>query len=164
MMIPLPTRRSTVQLARGIARALRGGDLIVLRGDLGTGKTFLVRALCRALGVPVSVPVTSPTFTLVHEHEGRLPITHADLYRLRDASELTELGLRERRGEGAVVLVEWGEPYIDELGGDALVIHLMTPSDIARLARLEATGRRSEVLLDAVAHALTDAANTDAPW
>lgn len=164
MMIPLPTRRSTVKLARGIARALRGGDLIVLRGDLGTGKTFLVRALCRALGVPVSVPVTSPTFTLVHEHEGRLPITHADLYRLRDASELTELGLRERRGEGAVVLVEWGEPYIDELGGDALVIHLMTPSDIPRLARLEATGRRSEVLLDAVAHALTDAANTDAPW
>ena len=153
MRIPLPTRRSTVRFARVLADGLEAGDLVILRGDLGAGKTFLARAICRALGVPTSIPITSPTFTLVHEHAGRLPIAHADAYRLRGADELAELGLRERRGEGAVVLVEWGEPYIEELGGDALVIHMtayQSADDLARVASVEATGERSRAVLDAL--------------
>lgn len=147
--IALPTRRATVKLARALAKALEPADLVVLRGDLGAGKTFFARALCRALGVPGDTSITSPTFTLVHEHRGRLPIAHADAYRLGGAGELTELGLRERRGEGAVVLVEWGEPYIEELGGDALVIHL-SPAERGRSATLQATGERSRELLRAI--------------
>lgn len=149
MRVSLPTRRATVRLARALAGALEPGDLVILRGDLGAGKTFLVRALCRALGVSGRVPITSPTFTLVHEHRGRLPIAHADAYRLRDAGELAELGLRERRGEGAVVLVEWGEPYIEELGGDALTVHLTLEAS-GRAAQIEATGDRSRELLGAI--------------
>src|SRR5689334_1946252 len=91
--VPLPTRRSTVQLGRALAGALKPGDLIILDGDLGMGKTFLARSICRALGVPASTPITSPTFTLVHEHKARFPIVHADLYRLRGAEELADLGL-----------------------------------------------------------------------
>jgi len=146
MKVPLPTRRATIRLARALAPLLKAGDLVILTGDLGAGKTFFARALCRAMGVPARVAVTSPTFTLVHEHDARLPVLHADAYRLADASELAELGLREARGAGAVVIVEWGAPYIAALGGDALVIALAAPP-APRAAELSATGPRSAALL-----------------
>src|SRR5262245_35053105 len=127
MKVPLPTRRATIHLARKVAPCLLAGDLVVLKGDLGAGKTFFARALCRALGVPPRIAVTSPTFTLVHEHEARVPILHADAYRLADSTELAALGLREARAGGALVLVEWGEAHVAALGGDALVIALAAP-------------------------------------
>jgi tRNA threonylcarbamoyladenosine biosynthesis protein TsaE len=144
--IPLPTRRATIQLAARLAAALRGGDLVILEGDLGAGKTFFVRALCRALGVPPEIPVTSPTFTLVHEHEGRIPIRHADVYRLRDAGELSALGLREQRAEGALLVVEWGSPYVEALGGDGLLLSIAVSRGGHRAAQVVATGPRSEAL------------------
>jgi tRNA threonylcarbamoyladenosine biosynthesis protein TsaE len=144
--IPLPTRRATIHLAERLAPALRPGDLVVLEGDLGAGKTFFARALCRALGVPASIPVTSPTFTLVHELDGRLPIRHADLYRLEGPEELGPLGLREQRAEGAVLLVEWGTPHVAALGGDALVLSFHVSPAGDREARPRATGPRGEEL------------------
>lgn len=140
-----------MRLARQIEPLLVAGDLLILKGDLGAGKTFFARALCRALGVPSRTAVTSPTFTLVHEYEARLPILHADAYRLADASELAALGLRESRAQGGLLLVEWGEPYLAALGGDALVITLTPPPD--RTATLAATGPRSRALLDGIAAA-----------
>lgn len=90
--------------------------------------------------------MTSPTFTLVHEHEARLPILHADAYRLADASELSALGLREGRASGAVLFVEWGAPFLAALGGDALMIDICAPP-LPRVAELSATGPRSATLL-----------------
>lgn len=148
--VPLPTRRATIRLARLLARSVRAGDLLILSGDLGAGKTFFTRALCRALGVPSVEPITSPTFTLVHEHEARLLISHADLYRLADEDELLHLGLRDRRGEGALLVVEWGAPFAEALGGDALLLTFALDSQGARSARLEATGARSHELLAAL--------------
>jgi tRNA threonylcarbamoyladenosine biosynthesis protein TsaE len=144
--IPLPTRRATVQLASRLAAAIEGGDLVVLSGGLGAGKTFFARALCRALGVPSDIPVTSPTFTLVHEYEARLPLRHADVYRLSGVAELAELGLREQRADGAVLLVEWGEPYLDALGGDGLLLEIAVSAVGERTAHPVATGPRSLVL------------------
>jgi tRNA threonylcarbamoyl adenosine modification protein YjeE len=120
----LPTRRATIRLAARLGNALRAGDLLVLSGDLGTGKTFFARALFRSLGVPVGIAVTSPSFALVNEYEGRtaagpLTIVHADLYRLGSADEAEQLGLRDRRAE-ALMVVEWGSDYERELGGQAL--------------------------------------------
>jgi tRNA threonylcarbamoyladenosine biosynthesis protein TsaE len=150
--IPLPTRRHTIHLAARLAAALAPGDLVILKGDLGAGKTFFTRALARALGVPPSLSITSPTFTLVHEIEARIPVAHADLYRLVDPGELGELGLRERRGEGAALVVEWGEPYLDALGGDALILELTIPTEgTGRAARVVGTGPRGRALAAALA-------------
>jgi tRNA threonylcarbamoyladenosine biosynthesis protein TsaE len=145
--IPLPTERATRELAARVAPLLLAGDLLVLNGPLGSGKTFFARALCRALGLPARVRVPSPTFTLVHEHPTEPPVSHADLYRLRDAVDVRGLGLDAQRDDGRVLVVEWGEPYIDVLGGDALVLDLMLGP---RRAALRATGRRSEQLLAAL--------------
>jgi tRNA threonylcarbamoyladenosine biosynthesis protein TsaE len=117
----LETRRATTRLARTFAGVLGAGDLLVLSGDLGSGKTFFTRALCRELGVPSDIRVTSPTFTLVNELPGRFPILHVDLYRLATADEVFGLGLGERR-EGTLLVVEWGEPWTDVLGGDASIL------------------------------------------
>jgi tRNA threonylcarbamoyladenosine biosynthesis protein TsaE len=119
----LESRRATTRLARRMAPALRIGDLLVLSGELGAGKTFFVRALCRALGVPGEVRITSPTFALVHEIQGRLPVLHADLYRLAGSAEVRDLGLRERRDD-ALVLCEWGAEHVEALGGEALELEL----------------------------------------
>jgi tRNA threonylcarbamoyladenosine biosynthesis protein TsaE len=151
--VALPTRRATVRLARALAALVEPGDLVILTGDLGAGKTFFTRALARALGVPEGARVTSPTFTLVHELEARLPLVHADLYRLGDAGELAPLGLRERRAEGALLVVEWGEPYADALGGDALVVALAArgAASVGRDARLDGTGPRGRALAEGLA-------------
>ncbi len=99
----LASRRDTTRLGVRIAAALAPGDLVLLSGDLGAGKTFLARALARALGVPRELAIASPTFTLVQEYETpRGVLLHADLYRLRDDDraktelEIRRLGLAER--------------------------------------------------------------------
>jgi len=143
----LPTRRATQKLAAHVAPLLDPSDLLILSGPLGSGKTFFVRALCRALGLPQSERVASPTFTLVHEHETRPPLSHADLYRLNSPEQVRELGLDAQRDDGRILLVEWGAPYVEQLGGDAL---LLTLSLDPRRAVISATGRRSRALLAAL--------------
>jgi len=143
----LRTRRETQQFGAAIGRVLAPGDLVVLSGDLGAGKTFLVRAIARALGVRATV--TSPTFTLVHEYPaGRATLVHADLYRLRGGAlhvEVARLGLRERRAEGAILLVEWGEDAVDALGGaPALAVVLAIAGEHERVATV--SGARADRL------------------
>src|SRR5689334_22809863 len=146
----LDSERATRALAERVAPHLEAGDLLVLTGPLGSGKTFFARALCRALGLPQRIRVPSPTFTLVHEHPTDPPVSHADLYRLRDENDVRGLGLDSQRDDGRVLLVEWGETYVSALGGDALVLELrMGP----RRASFRATGPRSSAILAALSAA-----------
>ena len=140
----LPTRRATQKLAQLVAPTLKPSDLLILTGPLGSGKTFFARALCRALGLPPSQRVPSPTFTLVHEHETSPPLSHADLYRLQGPEQVRQLGLDSQRDDGRILLVEWGEPYVELLGGDALVLSLSLDP---RRASFSATGRRSSAIV-----------------
>jgi tRNA threonylcarbamoyladenosine biosynthesis protein TsaE len=122
--VPLSSRRATITLAREVAPCLQPGMLWLLDGPLGAGKTFFVRAVLRALGVPSREPVASPTFGLVHRWEtDRGLVLHADLYRLRDlatgAREVHELGLNDARRHGGMLLVEWGQGFEAALGGAA---------------------------------------------
>jgi tRNA threonylcarbamoyladenosine biosynthesis protein TsaE len=140
---PLSTRRATRRLARTLSKLLRPADLVILDGQLGSGKTFFVRALCRSLGLSERIRVTSPTFALVHEIGTVPPIAHADLYRLAAAQQVHELGLLERRDQGEVVIVEWGLPYIEALGGDALVLEFR---HMPRRVHVSATGVRAQLI------------------
>jgi len=144
LQFELPTRRATQKLAQLVAPTLKPSDLLILSGPLGSGKTFFARALCRALGLPLSQRVPSPTFTLVHEHETTPPLSHADLYRLQGPEQVRQLGLDSQRDDGRILLVEWGEPYVELLGGDALVLRLSLDP---RRAALSATGRRSSAIV-----------------
>lgn len=153
LSVSLPTRRATRKLARALATVLIPGDLVVLEGDLGAGKTFLVRGIARELGVPASQPVTSPTFTLVNELKARIPLVHSDLYRLGDADELVELGLTDRIGRDAVVIVEWGDRFREALGGEGLWIWLRLEAQ-GRSARLVPQGARGRDMVERlIAHA-----------
>ncbi len=150
VVMALGARRATTRLGAALADRLQAGDLVILSGDLGAGKTFLARAVARALGVPHEVRITSPTFTLVHQYQGRLPLVHADLYRIGDHGSIEDLGLREARADGAVLLVEWGEPFEEELGGDALRITIYMGA-WGREAHLRSSGERSASLAAALA-------------
>lgn len=164
LVCDLPTRRSTIRLAKLLAPLLLPSDFIVLSGDLGTGKTFFVRALCRSLGVPAEVEVTSPTFTLVQEISARLPIVHADAYRLRDEGELLALGLRDARAEGALLVLEWGAPYASVLGGDALSVTFEhAGAESARRATIEGTGERGRALVASLAPLLKKPRSRESP-
>lgn len=100
------TREATLAFARELAATLRQGDVVLLEGDLGAGKSEIARAMIRAMvGEPIDVP--SPTFTLVQHYAAPgFPIAHADLYRIEDPAELEELGLDEA-GDLGVLIVEW---------------------------------------------------------
>ena len=100
----------TAAVGRELSRSLAAGDVVLLHGDLGAGKTALVRGLAEGLGVPAD-DVSSPTFTLVQEYRGgRLPLFHVDLYRLNDPREIDDLGLDEIAEDG-VLAIEWAERH-----------------------------------------------------
>ncbi len=112
----------TRDLAHALASLARPGDVVVLAGDLGAGKTAFAQGFGSGLGV--ADRITSPTFTLVHVYEGRLPVHHLDVYRLEHLSEALDLGLPEMLDEGGVVLIEWGDAILPVLPNDFLEVRL----------------------------------------
>ena len=114
-------------IAQAIAMLVRASDMIVLIGEMGSGKTTFSQHFAHALGV--TEPVTSPTFNLLHNYAGgRLQLHHADLYRLERTGELDDLGLTELQEAGGVMLVEWGDVVGDALG-TGLIVKLCVPDN-----------------------------------
>lgn len=130
-MIDLQSRSvaDTYGIAGAIASIVRPRDVIVLAGEMGAGKTAFTVGFTRALGVSEDDQVSSPTFTLVHSYNsGRIPVLHADLYRLNSLGEVADLGLREQVDLGAVALIEWGN-VAAEVIGESLTIELLHDED-----------------------------------
>ena len=110
----------TGDLARALAAAAEPGDVLVLVGDLGAGKTAFSKAYGAALGI--EEPMTSPTFTLARQYEGRLTLHHLDVYRLEQMAEVLDLDLPDLLDSGGVVLIEWGDAILPMLPADFLEV------------------------------------------
>ncbi len=120
----------TEQIACKLASTLLAGDVVALRGGMGAGKTAFVRGLAK--GLAVTGEVASPTFALVHEHEGRIPLYHFDMYRVTTMDDLYSTGFFDYLDSGAVLAVEWSENIETALPRKRLVVTLTPISDTER--------------------------------
>lgn len=137
-VVELATAEDTRALGRALAAVLRAGDLVVLAGPLGAGKTVLVQGIGAGLGVPGRV--TSPTFVLARVHaDGRLPLVHVDAYRLGSVDEIDDLDL-DADLDASVTVVEWGAGLVERLADAHLLVRLSRAADDRRTAELVPVG------------------------
>ena len=139
---------ATQALGRRMGTVLDPGSIIGLTGDLGSGKTLLTRGICEGLGVPLR-QVNSPTFVLVNEYRGRLPVYHLDVYRLDDAaSDVVDLGITDylHRADEGVLIVEWAEKIPGVLPEDRLDVTIERLSARQRRLTLSSGSQRFEKL------------------
>lgn len=143
----------TIELGRRLGALLRAGDVLVLTGDLGAGKTQLTKGI--AAGMGVEDDVTSPTFTIQMVYEGdELPLYHFDLYRLDNPDQLDDTGLFDVLGDDGPCVIEWGEQFVDQLGDERLDVFLTRldeqaapGEEPARCVRLVPHGERATALV-----------------
>jgi tRNA threonylcarbamoyladenosine biosynthesis protein TsaE len=131
--------RATFELGVRLGAALAPGDVVALVGELGAGKTQLVRGLCRGAGVPES-EVASPSFAIVATYRGRLPVHHADLYRLADEDELLAIGFDELVGGEGALVVEWADRIPGALPAERLEVRLEHDEDAPSTRHLTLVG------------------------
>lgn len=140
--------RETHRIGARLGAECRSGDLILLEGGLGAGKTALAQGIGRGLGVATTI--NSPTFTLVKEYSGRLPFYHFDLYRLEEVDDVVDLGIEDYLTGGGVCVVEWAERAAPLWPDDWLRIQMRVTGPRERLLRLEAGGPRGRALRNAL--------------
>ena len=150
--VALPSRTATEAFGRTIGRSLAGGETLALSGELGAGKTALVRGIATGLGTP-SNQVTSPTFVLIHEYEGRLPLIHVDLYRLRSGAEAEGIGLQEYFHGNIVTAIEWAAKFPELFPSNRFELTLQHRTPTTQTARRIAYGTPPGTLLPALKQA-----------
>jgi tRNA threonylcarbamoyladenosine biosynthesis protein TsaE len=140
---------STSALGKRVGRRLEAGSVVALVGELGCGKTLLTRGICAGLGVPPR-QVNSPTFVLVNEYRGRLPVFHMDLYRLNTESDVVELGITDylSRVASGVMIIEWAEKIPSLLPDDLLKVEFEILSARKRRIEFSASGGGFAALFD----------------
>ncbi len=151
--IDLPDLAATEAFGRRLAGLLFPGAVVALIGPLGAGKTQLARAVAEGLGVADGRVVTSPTFVLIQEYAGRLPVYHFDAYRLRGEADFFDLGVHEYFEGDGVCLVEWADRAEGALPAERLQVRLTVVGETARRAKVEGFGQRCayEALVRALA-------------
>lgn len=148
MIIESKTAASTRRIGEAIGKELKAGDVILLAGPLGAGKTTLVQGMAKGLGVTGSV--MSPTFVLARELEGRLKMYHVDLYRLEKIPEITDLGLDDYLYGDGVTVIEWADRAETLWPDDHLRVDLEYAADKGRKLKVTAHGKRYHKMLDAL--------------
>ena len=132
----------TLQFSKELAQKLQPGDVITLEGDLGAGKTTFTKGL--AVGLDINKNVSSPTFTIIKEYNGRLPLYHMDVYRLEDSDE--DLGFDEYFEGQGVTVVEWAHLIEDQLPKELLQINIAHGEENSRILTITPKGKRYEML------------------
>ena len=140
--------RQTMNWGRKLGKLVQGGEIIGLVGELGAGKTCLVRGFAEGIGVDNGAWVRSPTFTLINEYDGRLPVYHIDLYRVNNAEEIETLNLREYLYSSGVSLIEWFDYLPGNEVNEFLEIRLAHAGPKARELTFLAQGERYEKLIE----------------
>ena len=130
----------TERFAEALAHDLRAGDVLAFTGSLGMGKTAFTRGLARGLGCRGRV--TSPTFTIVNEYEGKTPLFHFDMYRLGSSDELFDIGWDDYLARGGVCAVEWSERVSDALPGDTIFVDIARGEEGENTRVITVTGGR----------------------
>ncbi len=148
------TENETDTIGSALATVLQPGTVIALVGDLGAGKTRLTRAICTAMNVDAR-DVNSPTFVLIQEYAGRLPLYHFDTYRLNDTDEFLELGADELLDGEGVCFVEWADRVADVLPKDLIRIEIEITGEASRLFHISATGFKSQQMIDQLPSEIT---------
>lgn len=114
--------KETERTGYKLAHELKSGDVVALFGELGSGKTTLIRGVCK--GLDVEADITSPTFTLIHEYSGRCPIYHFDFYRIENSQEIWQLGCNDYFYGDGICLIEWADRIPDLLPGNRIEVYL----------------------------------------
>ena len=130
MIIISNSAEQTFDAGKALAARLAPGDVIAFHGDLGAGKTVFVRGLAAGLGLDARV--TSPTFTIVNEYDGKIPLFHFDMYRLSGSDELFEIGWEDYLSRGGICAVEWSEITEDAFPENTINIHIKKIDDNSR--------------------------------
>ena len=137
LQIRCTSRAETMAVGRRLASLLRQGDVVLVEGDLGAGKTTYISGVAEGLGVDEEI--TSPTFILARTYQGLVPLTHADVYRMETMGEVADLDLVEEASEG-VLIIEWGTAVEQSMPASRLVVHLEVDEEDARLVSFEPLG------------------------
>ena len=140
----------TIRLGQKIGSFLDNGMVFALIGDLGSGKTVFAQGLAAGLGVPSDYRVTSPTYTLINEYPGKLPLYHIDLYRIASSEELDEIGFFDILYGGGVVVVEWADKVPAQTFSEYVRIEFRMRKDDSREIRITGTGPEAIRVLEAV--------------
>lgn len=135
MTIITKSDSETEKAGRDLARELGPGTVIAFYGELGAGKTTFIRGLAAALGV--QAPVTSPTYTIVNEYGGEIPLFHFDMYRLKSSDDLFEIGWEDYLGRGGILAVEWSENVEDAFESDVLRVRIEKAGENCRRITIE---------------------------
>ena len=120
----------TLQLGKSLGSSLIPGDIILLNGDLGAGKTHLTQGICYGVGLDKDSYIRSPTFTLINEYQGKLPIYHIDLYRIDNLEEIYSLGLEEILFNQGVTIIEWAEKLRSPKNNKNLILNIQDRIEI----------------------------------
>ena len=132
--------QETEQFGEEVAKSLRGGDVLAFTGSLGMGKTAFTRGLARGLGCRGRV--TSPTFTIVNEYDGKTPLFHFDMYRLGSSDELFDIGWDDYLARSGVCAVEWSERVSDALPDDTIYVDIARGEEDENMRTITVTGGR----------------------
>ena len=143
--------QETMELGVRIGRSLSGGEIILLSGDLGAGKTLLTKGIAEGIGTEEATTVVSPSFTLVNIYKARLDIVHVDLYRL-DSDEVYELGLEDFMDKDHIMVVEWAERAREFFQGAILEVSIEYLGEQTRKISLDTAHSRYEDLLKSFIH------------